>query len=159
MNILLTEVQYKRLIKEYKEENFKSAVYFDSLYGTKLSYKYDFGPNLTSDDVWDIWVECRDYGDCAKIRELMANLQQYFPFYDVTKLDDKKRAEIIMGMASDYNPSDIISFSVYGITYEHNVEQKRLEKQLPPEVKKNIGWVLSQDSIQQIRNKFGINEI
>jgi hypothetical protein len=159
MNILLTENQYIRLIKEYKEENFKSAVYFDSLYGTKLSHQYDFGPNLTSDDVWDIWVECRNGGDCTKMRELMANLQQYFPFYDVSKLDGEKRAEIIMGMASEYNPSDIISFSVYGITYEHNVEQKRLQKQLPPEIVYNIRWVLSQDSIQQIRNKFGINEI
>jgi hypothetical protein len=70
-----------------------------------------------------------------------------------------KRAEIIMGMASEYNPSDIIAFSVYGLTYENNIEQKRLEKQLPPEIGDKIGWVLSPDSIQHIRNKFGINEV
>lgn len=159
MNILLTESQYKKLIGEHKEENFKSAVVFDGLYGTQLSHQYDFGPNLTSDDVWDIWAECRDGGNCEEMKLLMVNLQRFFPYYDLSKISFQKRAEIIMGMASEYNPSDIISFSVQGITYEHNVEQKRLEKQLPPEIAKNINWVLSPDSIQHVRNKFGINEI
>ncbi len=159
MNILITENQYKQLIKEYKEENFKSAVYFDSLYGTSLSHQYDFGPNLNSDDVWDIWVNCRDFGRCDGIKVLIARLHEFFPYYDLNKIPYEKRFEIIMGMASEYSPSDIIAFSVYGITYENNIEQKRLEKQLPPEVAGNINWVLSPDSIQQVRDKFGVNEI
>lgn len=159
MNILITENQYKKLLKEYQEENFKSAVYFDELYGTNLSYKYDFPAKLNSDDIWDIWVDCRSNGKCEKMKALIIGLQKMFPYYDVSDLSPEKRAEIIMGMASEYNPSDIVAFSIYGITYENNIEQKRLEKQLPPEVAKNINWVLSPDSIQQIRNRFGINEI
>jgi hypothetical protein len=159
MNILITENQYKKLLKEHKEENFKSAVYFDSLYGTNLSHKYFFGKNVTSDDVWNIWSECRDGGNCDEMKDLMVRLQEFFPHYDLTKIPFENRAEIIMGMASEYNPSDIVAFSIHGITYENNVEQKRLEKQLPTEVADNIRWVLSPDSIQQIRNKFGVNEI
>lgn len=159
MNILITESQYKNLIKEHLEENFKSAAYFDSLYGTNLSHKYDFPANLNSDDVWDIWVDCRSNGKCEKMKALIIGLQKMFPYHDVSNLSPEKRAEIIMGMASEYNPSDIIAFSVYGLTYENNIEQKRLQAQLPEEVVENIRWVLSPDSIQQIRNKFGINEI
>lgn len=159
MNILVTESQYIKLIKERTEENFKSATYFDNLYGTSLSHQYNFGDSLTSDDVWDIWVECRDNGKCGKMKKLMINLQKYFPYYDISRLNGEKRAEIIMGMASEYNPADIVSFTVHGLTYGDNIEQKRLEKQLPNEVADNIRWVLSPESIQQIRNKFDINEI
>lgn len=159
MNIIITESQYNRLLKEDKEVNFKSAAFFDLLYGTELSHKYNFPANLSSDDVWDIWVECRNGGDCGKMEALIIALPKFFPHYDISELNARKRAEIIMGMASEYNPSDIIAFTIHGINYENNIEQKRLEKQLPPEVVKNIRWVLSPDSIQQIRNKFGINEI
>lgn len=159
MNILITENQYKMVLEAHREENFKSAVRFDTLYGTNLSHQYNFGSKLSSDDIWDIWVDCRELGKCEKMKTLMLRLQDFFPYYNLNKIPFEKRAEIIMGMASEYSPSDIVSFSVHGITYENNVEQKRLEKQLPPEVAKNINWVLSSDSIQQIRNKFGINEI
>lgn len=159
MKIILTESQYKRIIESTKEQNFKSAVYFDKLYGTNLSHRYDFGDGLDSDKVWDIWVECRDGGNCDNMKILIINLPKLFPYYDVTKLPANKRAEIIMGMASEYNPSDIIAFSVHGLTYANNIEQKRLEKQLPHKVADNIKWVLSPESIQHIRNKFGINEI
>lgn len=159
MNILVTESQYTKLLREYVEENFKSAAYFDSLYGTNLSYRYDFPNNLTSDDVWNTWVNCRENQSCDEIKKLIVRLPELFPYYDVTKLSPNKRLEVIMGMASEYNPSDIIAFSVYGLTYGDNVDQKRLEKQLPREVAENINWVLSPDSIQQIRNKFDINEI
>ena len=159
MNIILTESQYKRIIESTKEENFKSALYFDVLYGTNLSHRYDFGNGLDSDKIWDIWVECRDGGDCDDMKKLMVNLPKLFPYYDVTKLDLDKRVEIIMGMASEYNPSDIVAFSVHGLTYANNIEQKRLEKQLPHKVADNIRWVLSPETIQQIRNKFDIDEI
>lgn len=159
MKILITESQYKKLFEGRKEENFKSATHFDNLYGTNLSHRYEFLDNLNSDDVWDIWVDCRDGGDCEKMLYLINNLQSMFPYYDITKLDPNKRAEIIMGMASEYNPSDIISFTVHGLTYSDNVEQKRLEKLLPKEITDNMRWVLSPESIQQVRNKFDINEI
>lgn len=159
MNILITENQYTKLLKEYVEENFKSATYFDSLYGTKLSHRYDFPNKLSSDDVWDIWVNCRDNQNCDDMKRLIIELPKLFPYYDVTKLSTNKRAEIVMGMASEYNPADIVAFTIHGLTYGDNIDQKRLEKQLPNEVADNIRWVLSPESIQHIRNKFDINEI
>lgn len=159
MNIILTEDQYKRLILEDTEENFKAAVYFDKLYGTNLSHQYDFGPDLTSDGVWNMWAKCRNSGDCDELIKLVKNLQDMFPYYDVKKLTSDEKFELVMGMASEYNPADIVHFVVNKVYYENNVEQKRLEHQLPPEVADNIRWVLSPESMEQIRNKFGINEI
>jgi hypothetical protein len=74
-------------------------------------------------------------------------------------LSNEEKVEVLMGMASEYNPFDIVSFVVYKIYGENNLEQKRLVKQLPREVARNIQWVLSQHSMDIIRAKFGINEI
>ena len=159
MNILLTEAQYKRLVENNEEQNSKPSRYFDSIYGTSLSHTYDFGGKLTSDDVWSIWSKCRDNDDCDDMAQLIKNLPNSFPYYDVKKLSPRQKAEMIMGMASEYSPSDIVYFVVHKVYYENNVEQKRLEKLLPPEVEDNIRWVLSPESIEQIRNRFEIHEI
>jgi len=159
MNILITESQYKKLVKKHREVNEKPSVNFDNLYGTELSQQYDFGDNLTSDDVWDMWVKCREDEDCTDILNLSERLTTIFPYIDTNNLTTRQKIEILMGMASEYNPFDIVSFAVHKIYGDNNVEQKRLVKQLPNEVADNIRWVLSPESIQQIRNKFDINEI
>lgn len=159
MNILITEDQYKKLIENHVETNSKPAVLFDSLYGTELSQQYDFGDNITSDDVWNMWARCRENEDCNDILELSERLQDIFPYIDTTKLNTREKIEVLMGMSSEYNAFDIVSFVVHKIYGSNNIEQKRLEKQLPPEVARNIQWVLSQHSMNIIRAKFGINEI
>jgi hypothetical protein len=159
MNILITESQYKKLVKKHRETNEKPSVKFDNLYGTELSQQYDFGDDLTSDDVWDMWVKCREDNDCTDILNLSERLSTIFPYIDTNKLTVREKIEILMGMASEYNPFDIVSFAVHKIYGNKNVEQKRLEKQLPPEVAYNLQWVLSQHSMDIVRSKFGINEI
>jgi hypothetical protein len=159
MNILITESQYKKLVKKHRETNEKPSVKFDNLYGTELSHQYEFGDNLTSDDVWDMWVKCRDDEDCTDILNLTERLGTIFPYIDSSKLDTRQQVEILMGMASEYNPFDIVSFAVHKIYGDKNTEQKRLAKQLPPEVAYNLQWVLSQHSMDIVRSKFGINEI
>lgn len=159
MNILITESQYKKLIKKHREVNEKPSVNFDNLYGTELSQQYDFGDNLTSDDVWDMWVKCREDEDCTDILNLSERLATIFPYIDTNNLTTRQKIEILMGMASEYNPFDIVSFAVHKIYGDNNVEQKRLVKQLPPEVAYNLQWVLSQHSMDIVRSKFGINEI
>ena len=159
MNILITESQYKKLVKKQIETNSKPSVVFDSLYGTELSQQYDFGNNLTSDDVWNMWVRCREDEGCDDILGLTNDLQKIFPYIDISKLNNQEKVEVLMGMASEYNAFDIVSFVVHKIYGRNNLEQKRLEKQLPPEVARNIQWVLSQHSMNIIRAKFGINEI
>lgn len=159
MNILITESQYNKLIKKHIEINSKPAVVFDSLYGTKLSQQYDFGGDLTSDDVWNMWARCRENEDCNDILELSEKLETIFPYINTKKLTTRQKIEILMGMSSEYNAFDIVSFVVHKIYGDNNIEQKRLEKQLPTEVAYNIQWVLSQHSMNIIRAKFGINEI
>lgn len=159
MNILITENQYNKLIKEQVEVNSKPAVTFDAIYGTNLSQQYDFGDDLTSDDVWAMWVKCRDFNDCDDILELANRLQTIFPYINTSKLTDRQKVEILMGMSSEFNAPDIVSFAVHKIYGDNNIEQKRLVKQLPREVAHNIQWVLSQHSMDIIRSKFGINEI
>ena len=159
MNILITENQYNRLVKEQREINSKPAVTFDLLYGTNLSQQYDFGDGLSSDDVWNMWVKCRDSDDCEDLIEVVNRLETIFPYIDASKLTDRQKVEIIMGMASEFNPFDIVSFAVHKIYGDNNLEQKRLIKQLPPDVVHNIQWVLSQHSMDIIRSKFDINEI
>lgn len=151
MNIIISE--------NSKEINSKPSREFDKIYGTNLSQTYNFPKDLSSDEIWDIWVNCRDNSNCGGIVDLIKQLPKLFPYYDIKKLTPRQKVEVIMGMASEYNPSDIVYFAVHKVEYGQNTEQKRLEKMLPPEVVKNINWVLSPDSMEQIRNKFGINEI
>jgi hypothetical protein len=160
MNILITESQYNKLIKKHVEINSKPAVIFDELYGTELAQQYDFGGDLTSDDVWTMWARCRENeNDCEDIIEMTKRLPVIFPYIDTTKLTTREKVEVLMGMSSEYNAFDIVSFVVHKIYGDNNLEQKRLEKQLPREVARNIQWVLSQHSMDIIRAKFGINEI
>ena len=156
---MITESQYNKLIKEHIEINSKPARVFDELYGTELAQQYDFGDNLTSDDVWDMWVSCRENEDCDNILELTKRLPVIFPYINTSKLTTRQKVEILMGMASEFNAFDIVSFAVHKIYGDQNIEQKRLEKQLPREIARNIQWVLSQHSMNIIRAKFGINEI
>lgn len=60
MNIVITEQQYRLLLENDQEVNTKPSRDFDEIYGTNLSQTYDFGNNLSSDDVWNLWVDCRD---------------------------------------------------------------------------------------------------
>ena len=106
-----------------------------------------------------MWVKCREFDDCDQILELIKKLPVIFPYIDLTKLDNRQKVEILMGMASEFNAFDIASFVVHKIYGDNNLEQKRLIKQLPPEVAYNIQWVLSQHSMDIIRAKFDINEI
>jgi hypothetical protein len=156
MKLILTERQYKTLLESQVEVNDKPSVTFDRLYGTNLSQEYDFGDGLTSDDVWAFWVDCRDNNKCENVYSLIKKLPIIFPYYDVKKLTDRQKLEILIGMASEFNPSDIVNFAVHEIYGYNNQEHQELVKQLPADVAYNVQWVLSPDSIQQVKNKFGI---
>lgn len=159
MNIYITESQYKKIIKKHIEINSKPSVIFDNLYGTDLSQKYNFGGNTKSDDVWNMWIRCREGENCDEILELSKKLPTIFPYIDTTKLTTRQKIEVLIGMSSEYNAFDIVSFVVHKVYGDNNLEQKRLKKQLPPEVAYHLQWVLSQHSMNIVRVKFDINEI
>jgi hypothetical protein len=153
-NLVRENIQ-KYVLKEniFRDVNNKPAENFDKLYGTKLSKSYDFSP-YTEDEVWDFWVDCRDEKNCENFNKVMDMLPEKFPYIDVSKLDYKTKKDILVGMVSGFNPEDIYFFSVLGVGYSQNVEQKELEMEIPYEVTKNIHWVLSPGSIKVIRTKF-----
>ena len=146
----LKDYQYKP-----REVNTMPSVKFDNLYGTSVSMRYDFSP-YSEDEVWDMWLDCRNDGRCDEYMKVIDMLPKIFPYIDVRNMDLEKKNEILLGMVSGFNPEDIYYFSVIGIKYSQNIEQKELEGELPFEVGKNIGWVLSPGTMNKIRSKFGI---
>lgn len=156
MNILLTEGQIKKVIIENIDNipNIKSAELFDLKYGTDISMKYDFSP-YTEDELWRISLECTLNDDCDKYKKILDEfLPKIFNYVDVTNLPYMKKHYILIGMISGYNVSDIIWFTINGVTFKNNLEQHELIKELPKDVENDIRWVLSPDTIKKIRNRF-----
>jgi hypothetical protein len=158
MKIIITEEQFHYLKNDQhkpREVNHKPAEMFDRLYGTSLSKSYDFSP-YTEDDVWNFWLDCRNDGKCENFMKVMGMLKKLFPYIDVSNLTNEVKKNIVLGMVSGLNPEDIYYFSILGIFYENNIEQKNMKKEIPHEIAKNILWVLSPNSINIIREKFAI---
>lgn len=149
----MTEDQLKT-IKTLINENFKPAEVFDKIYGTDLSHKYDLSP-YGENEIWDRWLKYMD-GDKEPFNETLWILEKSFPWVNIKKYDNKIKNDIMLGMVSGFNPEDIYFFSIQKVPYYKNIEQKKLEKELPVEVVNNINWVLSPGSIQKIRNRFNL---
>lgn len=145
--------------KDRTWHNDKPALNFDKMYGTQLSQEYDFSP-YTEDEIWARWCRYSNYGnfngDPKPFIETLKILPKAFPYIDVTKYDKEVQKNIMLGMVSGFNPEDIYYFSVLKVMAYKNIEQKKLEEKLPPEVARNIQWVLSPGSIQIIKDKFSI---
>lgn len=165
MKIILTEQQLKNitdlLLKEHSD-NFKPAHFFDSLYGTSLGESYDFSP-YTEDELWEEWVNCRSYWlecdnceECRKFEDSFKLLPKLFPQLDITKYDIDTKKDLMLGALSGFNFDDIEHFAIKRIPAFKNIEQKELQNQLPYEISRNIQWVLSPKSMEQIKMKFGI---
>jgi hypothetical protein len=63
---------------------------------------------------------------------------------------------ILQGMIARFNPFDIVYFAKHGVIYGSNVEQHKLMKDLPLGVGKHLKWVVSPETMQEIKNKFDI---
>lgn len=158
MKIIVTESQYKNVIKK-RIPNDKPSKKFDELYGTNLSQEYDFSP-YTEDEIWDRWNDYANFGefdgDPKPFIETLKILPKAFPYVNVNKYDLDTQKDIMLGMVSGYNPEDIYHFAIQKVYAYKNIEQKKLEEKLPPEVSRNLQWVLSPGSLQQVKNKFSI---
>ena len=153
MKIIITEDQFRAVFKRSPIPNHKPAVEFDKKYGTELAGHYDFSP-YTEDDIWNFWLDCRDNDDCDNFKKTFEILPKAFPYINMYKLTGGDKRDLILGMVSGFNPADIVWFTVKGVKAYMNIEQKELEGKLPNGVR--FGWVLSPESLQQVREKFEI---
>lgn len=154
MNILLTEHQYNTLLENEVEENFKPARYFDKIHGTNIAQSYNFGDNLSSEDVWRISRDCFEKDDCSGIKELADRLNtEMFPLKGVEKLPLEIKVDIIMGMASELNIYDIYHFSVRGIKHYNNLEVNNFLDTLPQDIYDTISWVMSPETLKMVKGK------
>ena len=140
MRIIITENQWKSLLEGRSEDdNFKTAEEFDKLFGTDLSHKYDLSP-YTEDEIWGYFVKCRSGDDdgCKLFKKSFMIIPKAFPYIDTTKLNNETKKDIMLGMVSGYNPEDIYHFSINKVPAYRNVEQKKLEHELPYEVVRHL---------------------
>jgi hypothetical protein len=131
------------------------AYNFDKLYGTNISKKYDF-LNYTEEEIWGYWLKCRDGEGCHDFVKVFKILPTIFPFISFKDKSDDMKSMILQGMIARFNPFDIVYFAKHGVIYGSNVEQHKLMKDLPLGVGKHLKWVVSPETMQEIKNKFDI---
>lgn len=156
MKVIITEEQFRLLTENQSDdENFKPARFFDQIYGTNLAQKYDLSP-LNEELIWKLWLKCRDKDECEDFYKTFKFLPKIFPYVDYSKVDMETLYSIMHGVLSEFNKEDIIFFSINKVPYFRNLAQKKLEEQLPEDVRKNINWVFSPHTIKIIKKRFSI---
>ena len=131
------------------------AYNFDKLYGTNISKKYDFG-KYTEEEIWGYWLKCRSGGSCDNFVKVFNILPTIFPYISFKDKSDEMKSRVLQGMIARFNPFDIVYFVKHGMTYDINNEQKQLMKDLPLRIGKGLRWVLSPETMMDIKIKFDI---
>lgn len=153
MKVIITESQFERIF-EGRHQNFKPAREFDKIYGTSLGHTYNFGSELTSDDVWDMFRDCYDYDDCDNLRELIYQLDEsMFPFPNVENLDISTKIDILQGMASELNFDDIVHFAIKKKTGLNDKNFNKFYNTLKLPQQDQVQWIASPKTVK-IMKKF-----
>lgn len=152
MKMMINEDQFKLIFEHQPELNSKPAVEFDKKYGTQLAGHYNFS-TYTDDEIWKYWIECRDSENCENFIKTFDILSKAFPYYDTNKLDLNDKKDVMLGMVSGFNPFDIVWFTIKGVKAFMNKEQHDIETKLNGMY---FGWVLSPESLQQVKEKFSL---
>ena len=155
MQVIVNESQYKR-IYEGKHFNFKPSREFDRKYGTNLGQTYNFGKNLNSDDVWDLFQDCYDFDEsCDKLRNLVLNLDEsMFPYPGVKKLDISTKIDILQGMASELNFNDIVHFAIKKKTGMTDKSFDKFYRNLTRNQTEDLQWIASPKTLKTIKKIF-----
>lgn len=136
-----------------KHYNFKPSKNFDEIFGTELHQEYNFPFELTSDEVWDIIKES-DYGTnslAEKYNIILDNID--FPYLNIKSLPERKKLDVIMGMASCINSDDIVWYvrGNYGCSLESLRVEQQIRNILGEEIIQNhITWVVSQNTYKKL---------
>ena len=152
------DYRYKEQIDESHSVhhiNDMPAYNFDKLYGTNISKKYDFG-KYTEEEIWSYWLKCRSGKGCNEFIKVFEILPKIFPFISFVDKSNDMKSMVLQGMIARFNPFDIVYFAKHGVIYDSNTEQHQLKKDLPLGVGKQIKWVVSPETMEQIKIKFDL---
>jgi hypothetical protein len=136
--------------------NHKPSVEFDELFGTNISQQYKFPFNLSADEVWEIIHLSENFNVDRRIgtlnREKMKIIIDNIDFpYDVKSLSDKRKRDLLMGMASCFNADDIIWY------IEGNggcsPKSQEIEKEMGELLNRIVGWVVSRNTWERMKEQ------
>lgn len=151
MSVKFTKSQLRMLV-ENEFFNYKPAREFDKVYGTNLGQSWDFGNDLTSDDVWDLIQKCHLSDDCQEIFSLVDDLDEnIFPYLGVNKLSLSKKMQILSGMASELNFDDIVHFVIKNQNGLTDKNFDKFYKKLTNKQKNDVQWISSPKTLQVIK--------
>jgi len=173
MKIILNESQLNELLKLNEQNEFwilnneKITYDFDKKYGTSISQTYKYPFNLTDDDVWKAWTECKSraylptvpsnvaQGYCDTWDNIINALDEtHFPYSGVKSLSKEIKRHILCGMASSFNFDDIVHFSIDGIPGYLNTDvSEEIKKTFPPEIVYDIQWVVSPKTLEKLKEQ------
>lgn len=136
------------------DNNEMLAKEFDSKYGTNISKEYDFPFRYTANQVWKMFADNYNHKENEEewVR-LVNNIDKHFPYADLTDMPFDIKEKIALGMASTFNPDDIIWFAVKGIKGFMNP----IKDEVSAFEKKHdiiIPWVLSPKTFEKIKKHF-----
>lgn len=150
--------------KDFEErENKKAAVDFDKKFGTTLSQHYKYPNNMSENDVWyniKKYSANKKYGleSFDRLMDILNQLDDYFPYIDLSNLSNKEKFDILYGMVSGYNSDDIIWYSVDHMIGTKNIEVNNEIEKLPYHIKINIGWVLSPKTLKKLKKQLHLSQ-
>lgn len=140
-------------------KNYKPSLEFDKKYGTKTFQKYKFPENKTAFQVWNMGgKEIRDLSKKLTADHFswlpFAHTQPYQNYPFSIKVGISAKREILYGMASGFNESDIYSFAIL-LRRASDLEHIRIQSVLfsrlkemydvsfAQQVVRDIHWVIS----------------
>jgi hypothetical protein len=136
-------------------QNDKPALIFDKKYHTDAGEVYIFPFGYTMDEVSKLLHnQATSKKDSLKLKELMDNLDDsWFPYKGIEKLGFDKKWDILFGMASGFNPDDIIWYSIEDKKANHRLSEKLRNEieDFSPQVENSMNWVISPKTWKRIK--------
>jgi hypothetical protein len=161
--IIITEHQLNNIILEQKNrerENFKPSEEFDKKYGTNLSQTYEFPLNLTEEEVWKDYINCKNNKKCNSFERIVMNLESFhFPYPNVDRLDYKIKRDIVLGMVSRLNYDDIVWYSIEnntGMSKKSRDIFGKIYETFGKEMDRNIEWIVSEKTFEKMKEQLSV---
>jgi hypothetical protein len=136
-------------------QNDKPALIFDKKYHTDAGEVYIFPFGYTMDEVSELLHnQATSKKSRLKLKDLMDNLDDsWFPYKGIEKLDFNKKWDVLFGMASGFNPDDIIWYSIEDKKASHRLSEKLRNEieDFSPQVESSMNWVISPKTWKRIK--------
>lgn len=156
MIIEITQKQFGNLF-ESRYENYKPSKEFDKIYGTKLGQVWKFKHGMSSDEAWDIIMDCIMKERCRKLSDLIETLDEsIFPYPGVSNLPVDIKVSILQGMASEFNFEDIVHFCIENKTGLTDKKFNKFWNSLNDKQREEVQWIASPKTLKVIKNIYNL---